>query len=370
MQDSVYEEENEEFYNQLHMTLLRLHEPRTVNSATTLLMPVSRNVIVGSDGLRMSCFPKSPFILELNNRKLWRQFHCEQKGHVEHRHGDAAALRFLPGEVTPMTRRSSGTSQARGSAQYRELSLFLLLTFGIAWILWIPLLIPSFFEVMPFGGIGAASLGAFAPAVGAIAVLRRRGHSARKWFQRRLRFRVGLRSYLLAFGLPVAVPAFAGLMYLAIGGDPVFEMPPLAALPVIFVYSTLIGGGQEEIGWRGVAQPMIGDRCGLFIGGAVVGVVWVLWHLPLILSSIVLFESINPVVFGFQTVGVSIIMAWLYEKSGRNLAMVILFHGWRNATEAFYPSDVLARSVAVVVIWLFVLIAVAVEHTRGKQRKV
>ncbi|MFW5643692.1 MAG: type II CAAX prenyl endopeptidase Rce1 family protein [Alkalispirochaeta sp.] len=267
-----------------------------------------------------------------------------------------------------MTRHFSSVSYSSGTDQYREVVLFLLVTFGIAWILWIPLLIPSFLEMLPFGGVEAASLGAFAPAVGAIAVLRRRGQSVRNWFQRHLRVRAGVRWYLLAFGLPVAIPAFAGVVYIAIGGDPAFDMPPLVMLPVIFVYSTLIGGGQEEIGWRGVAQPLIGNRYGLFISGAVVGAVWVLWHLPLLISSIVLFESIHPVVFGFQTVGVSILIAWLYEQSGRNLVTAILFHGWRNATEAFYPSDVLARSVAVVVIWLFVLLLVAVEHRREKRR--
>ncbi|MFW6252755.1 MAG: CPBP family intramembrane glutamic endopeptidase [bacterium] len=266
-----------------------------------------------------------------------------------------------------MTSYSSATSDTRGSGQNRDLPLFLFLTFGIAWILWIPLLVPAIRESLPFGGVEAVSIGAFAPAVGAVAVVRRRGDSVRRWFQRRLRFRAPVRSYLLAFGLPVAIPVSAGVLYIAMGGNPVSDMPPLFTLPVIFVYAALIGGGQEEIGWRGVAQPLIGGRYGLFVGGAVVGVIWVLWHLPLLLSSVMLFESINPVVFGFQTVGVSMLIAWLYEQSGQNLVIAILFHGWRNATEAFYPADVLARSLALAVIWVCVLVLVAVEHHRGRR---
>jgi uncharacterized protein len=266
-----------------------------------------------------------------------------------------------------MTTYSSAIPDTRGSGPYRDLPLFLLLTFGIAWILWIPLSIPYFLDLLPFGGVGAASLGAFAPAVGAVAVVRRRGDSVRLWFQHRLRLRANGRWYLLAFGLPVAIPAFAGVIYIAVGGDPMSDMPPLFTLPLTFVYATLIGGGQEEIGWRGVAQPVIGNRYGIFIGGAVVGAIWVLWHLPLLMSSIILFDSINPVVFGFQTVGVSMLIAWLYERSGRNLVMAMVFHGWRNAIEAFYSSDVFARSVAAAVIWLFVLVLVAFEHRRGRR---
>ena len=108
-------------------------------------------------------------------------------------------------------------------------------------------------------------------------------------------------------------------------------------------------GGQEEIGWRGIAQPLVEGRYGMFIGGAVVGVFWVLWHLPLLTSTTLPFESTNPMVFGFQTVGIAVLLAWLYQRSGQSLILAMLFHGWRNSIEAFYPIDMLARSIAVVI---------------------
>ena len=52
----------------------------------------------------------------------------------------------------------------------------------------------------------------------------------------------------------------------------------------------------------------------MFIGGAVVGVFWVLWHLPLLTSTTLPFESTNPMVFGFQTVGIAVLLAWLYQR--------------------------------------------------------
>ena len=121
-------------------------------------------------------------------------------------------------------------------------------------------------------------------------------------------------------------------------------------------------GGQEEIGWRGIAQPLVEGRYGMFIGGAVVGVFWVLWHLPLLTSTTLPFESTNPMVFGFQTVGIAVLLAWLYQRSGQSLILAMLFHGWRNSIEAFYPIDMLARSIAVVIIWAVVLVVVAVER--------
>lgn len=253
-----------------------------------------------------------------------------------------------------------------GNTQRFEFLLFLLITFGFSWILWIPLLIPSVIDLMPLGGVGLMSIGAFGPVFGALAVVRSRRITIRNWFAKRLRLRVGRLPYLLAFGLPVGIMTLAGVLFAAVGGEPLSDAPSLLVLPVVFVYATLIGGGQEEIGWRGIAQPLVEVRYGVFIGGAVVGLFWVLWHLPLFLSSTLPFESINPIVFGFQTVGISVLLAWLYQRSGQSVILAMMFHGWRNSIEAFYSTDTLARSIAVVVIWVIVLIVAAVERRRAE----
>ncbi len=260
-----------------------------------------------------------------------------------------------------MTHRPS-TPLDNGKTQRFEFLLFLLITFGVSWILWIPLLVPSLIDLMPLGGVELMSMGAFGPMFGALAVVRSRRITVRNWFAKRLRWRVGLLPYLLAFGLPVGIMTVSGVLFAALGGEPLSDAPSLLVLPLVFVYATLIGGGQEEIGWRGIAQPLVEGRYGVFIGGTVVGLFWVLWHLPLFLSSTLPFKSISPIVFGFQTVGISVLLAWLYQRSGQSVVLPMMFHGWRNSIEAFYSTDELARSIAVVVIWAVVLIVAAVER--------
>lgn len=265
-----------------------------------------------------------------------------------------------------MTAHPSDAVGGGATAERREIALFLLVTFAVSWVVWSPLLVPSLVDAMPLGGVGLTSLGAFGPVIGALAVVRSRGDSVRGWLERRLRWRVGFRWYLLAFGLPVGILLIAGTVFVAVGGEPTASYtPPVYVLPLVFVYATVVGGGQEELGWRGVAQPLVEGRYGVFGGGAVVGVFWVLWHLPLLASSTLPFESTNPVVFGFQTVGISVLLAWLYDGAERSVVLAMLFHGWRNATEAFYPSDALARSIAVVVIWTVVFVVVAAERRRA-----
>ncbi|MFC6716756.1 type II CAAX prenyl endopeptidase Rce1 family protein [Natrialbaceae archaeon GCM10025810] len=177
--------------------------------------------------------------------------------------------------------------------------------------------------------------------------------------------RVKFRWYLLVFGLPVSILLVGGVIFVAAGGKlTASNMPPVYVLPLVFVYATVVGGGQEEIGWRGVAQPLVEGRYGVFGGGAVVGIFWVLWHFPLLASSTLPFESTNPVVFGFQTVGISVLLAWFYDQTERSVILAMLFHGWRNATEAFYPPETLARSIVVVVIWILVVVVVNAERRR------
>lgn len=43
----------------------------------------------------------------------------------------------------------------------------------------------------------------------------------------------------------------------------------------------IVGGGLEEPGWRGVAQPELERRWSRWRAATVVGVIWALWHLPL-----------------------------------------------------------------------------------------
>src|SRR5262249_19557095 len=38
----------------------------------------------------------------------------------------------------------------------------------------------------------------------------------------------------------------------------------------------------EEIGWTGYAFPRLYDRLGLFRGSALLGIIWGIWHLPVI----------------------------------------------------------------------------------------
>ena len=54
-----------------------------------------------------------------------------------------------------------------------------------------------------------------------------------------------------------------------------------SAIPLIFLQAVTVYGGSEELGWRGVLQPLLQKKLPWAAATLLVGAVWALWHLPL-----------------------------------------------------------------------------------------
>ena len=95
---------------------------------------------------------------------------------------------------------------------------------------------------------------------------------------------------------------------------------------------TIARGLGEEIGWRGLLTPMMVDRFG-FVGGSVlVGVIWALWHMPILLFAN--YNSETPWWFAAPcffalTIGLSVIMTWFRLKS-KSVWPCAILHGTHN----------------------------------------
>jgi membrane protease YdiL (CAAX protease family) len=229
---------------------------------------------------------------------------------------------------------------------------YLVLSFGIAWGFW-ALLLPasatgnlSRFEIF-------ALPGAFAPAIACFIV--------RRWITREGFADAGLGLhlrrwpyYLAGWFLPFAVVAFlvaaAEIMGIAkpdlAGASALASLAPHAQVPpalarnlwlilpaqaaVIALIATPVLFG-EEFGWRGYLQLR------LFPGrptlaAIATGIIWGLWHLPVILRGYEMQGDPVPVtaVFCGGAVLISIVFGWLRERSGSVWA-TSLAHSATNA---------------------------------------
>ena len=52
-------------------------------------------------------------------------------------------------------------------------------------------------------------------------------------------------------------------------------------MPLLFIQLIFFGGGHEELGWRGILQPLLDKKYTYWQSNLIVGSIWGIWHLPL-----------------------------------------------------------------------------------------
>ncbi|MHA2503822.1 MAG: CPBP family intramembrane glutamic endopeptidase [Candidatus Kariarchaeaceae archaeon] len=218
---------------------------------------------------------------------------------------------------------------------------FLLVTFVYSYLLWIPSVL-EYLGVINLGDLSqgiyfiSLLLGGFGPIVGASFTLRKNGMSVRAHLKRIFDISgITLPLLLAALFIPVAINGSSILMGMVLG----LEIPP-ARLPSVWVYlpylifTIFLGGGLEEVGWRGYLQ----NEADQFLGNNVfasifIGFFWAIWHIPL---WFMIWDEhvITPFLgFLFMTMSISVVYGKLYSYSN-NMLLAIIFHGSSNAIHA------------------------------------
>ena len=227
---------------------------------------------------------------------------------------------------------------------------FFLLTFAYSWVIWIPSVLDGIGIELPFTVAGYSTvvviIGAFAPIMAAITlVVREEGwKGARVFLGQALDFRIKLVYLVLALALPVLIHAIAHYLALAVGLDVAKTLIPteIPVAPIVlamptFILMLVIGGGQEEIGWRGYAQGPLQEKIGVIPASLVIGVIWGIWHLPLWFIAGDLHSAYSFLAFVIMTTSISIVYAWLYNSSGKKLIVVMFFHAMNNTAAPLLP---------------------------------
>lgn len=91
----------------------------------------------------------------------------------------------------------------------------------------------------------------------------------------------------------------------------------------------IIGGGLEELGWRGYLQPQLERWVGSFFSILLVALLWGLWHLPLWLIEGTI-QSMLP--FSWYLLLATILsfsFTALYKNTG-SVLLCVLSHAWFN----------------------------------------
>jgi hypothetical protein len=144
--------------------------------------------------------------------------------------------------------------------------------------------------------------------------------------------------FLAAVLIPLALAAFAILLWSIAGGIYVLDLMKLAELaefPSILIVNFLMNM-LEEIRRRGYALPMLQKKHNALISSMIGGIFWALWHWPhfAVKDSAMTVNYHNYLWFAIFTSLYSISYTWLYNYTNGSLFTVSLYHASTNATNS------------------------------------
>lgn len=237
---------------------------------------------------------------------------------------------------------------------------FLSLTFCISWLCWGSIIIANQFELLTYGTFLSMVLfiiGGNGAPISSYILLKKWGEvdGFKSFLKRHFAFKASISHYVLI------------LFYLAIH----FIIPILLAstnreIPIYYgillIPMNIIGGGLEEIGWRGILQPYLETFISFFKATIIVSIIWTIWHLPLWFIVGTYQSTISFLMFGVAVVGMSFTLAGI-RKITNNIFLCILFHSCINSFSAVFMlqqnfSTILTAIVEIILV-LFTIFALS-----------
>jgi membrane protease YdiL (CAAX protease family) len=240
---------------------------------------------------------------------------------------------------------------------------FFVATFIWSWLIWLPLVLASA-GILPLGkdlqraiSLPVTIVGVFGPAVGAFYCLKTLDgpDALRRYLRGLLDFRLGWRAWLIPI-LVLGVSTWVAWKLPELWGEARVEMllPSAWLFPPYVLGMILLGGGQEELGWRGYILDPLEARLGAWLGNVVLGFIWALWHLPLFFITGTSQTFMPFAGFVLLMVGYSWFHAWVRQVSGKRTWAGLFSHGWSNAFIPLFPTVVMVTGVSQSRYWIWV----------------
>jgi uncharacterized protein len=210
---------------------------------------------------------------------------------------------------------------------------FLVFTFLIAWVCWFTLILLARLDLVKYcDGMFMILyiIGGICPSfVGFLAI---RGDQTHRGLLKMeiIRFRLNILWYLFIVLVPLLLSGVAWFVNCAFGNNSGSFLTKsiwsvFAILPIM-----IIGGGLEEIGWRGVLLAKLLEDMPALKATFLVALIWSLWHLPLWLIAGLPQYGSNFIYFLAGAFSLSVFLTIVYIKT-RSLFICILFHALENA---------------------------------------
>lgn len=218
----------------------------------------------------------------------------------------------------------------------KRLAIYLATTFLVSWGAWWMLVGLAGSPGAPRLFMTLYLLGGFGPAIAAALAVTGTSENggANDYLDQLFRWRVSPLWWAAAFVIPLAFAASKEGVAIAAGAGAVVAAPLAPIARGVMLFPTMIvGGGLEELGWRGVAQPEAERRLPRLPAALMVGAVWALWHLPLFHLPGVSQYGRNFPLFAADVLANACLLAWLYART-RSILLCMIMHAASNTATA------------------------------------
>ena len=156
----------------------------------------------------------------------------------------------------------------------------------------------------------------------------------RRWIQ----WRVPPVSYVLAL-IYLLIIGLSILIYIAIGGEMKnAETFRIKSILVITPLLLITGATGEELGWRGIMLSALQKNNSSLVSSLIISFFWIIFHIPLWLRPELGYSEVPFAAFSLSTVGLSITMSYLVNRSGGSLLVASIAHFAANFGLAFVPA--------------------------------
>lgn len=193
---------------------------------------------------------------------------------------------------------------------------------------------------------------------------------------------------------PKMLPAFILIMPLAVVVSIFFSLPFGESISQFqigegFSFSTgfvpvllllVLTATFEELGWRGYAFDSLHSKYSFFKASIIFGILWSLWHFPLIfVNNSYQYEIFHEniwfgVNFFVSIIVMGVIISWMWIKNRKSVIVAILFHFIVNMSAEILEITQITKCIETVVLIVFVVAIIAIdkemffskEHLNGR----
>jgi len=136
-------------------------------------------------------------------------------------------------------------------------------------------------------------------------------------------------------------------------------------VPVLLIL--LLAAGFEELGWRGYAFDSLQSRYNYFKASIIFGILWSLWHFPLIfVNNSYQYEIFHEniwfaVNFFVSVIALGVIISWICIKNRKSIIAAIVFHFIVNMSSEILEITQITKCIQTVVLIVVVVAIIAID---------